>query len=127
MGCLGDQMPPDCKKFVDDFHGFIASMEKIMFGIPFHKIWRNKVWRDFLAYMDGFLTYTSSQVSQKIQEIEEHIGNHQKAELGMDFLTYMIHSGKMSVPEIAVNTMDLLSAGVDTVRQRVTDTCKSSA
>ncbi len=38
-----------------------------------------------------------------------------EAELGTDFLTYMIHSGKMGVHDIVVNAIDLLTAAVDTV------------
>ena len=36
--------------------------------------------------------------------------------VGDDFLSHMIYSGKMDVKEIAVNSIDLLAAGVDTVK-----------
>ena len=32
-----------------------------------------------------------------------------------DFLTFMLLSGKLSVKELTMNALDLLSAGIDTV------------
>lgn len=123
-------MPPECKKFVDDVHSFTATTGKILFGLPFHKIWRTKQWKELVNSLDGILTYTGHQVNQKIKKIEreekeeaDEAGENQ-AELEMDFLTNMIHSGKMSVNEIAVNAMDLLTAGVDTVSEVIYIQCE---
>ena len=35
--------------------------------------------------------------------------------VGVDFITYMIHAGKMDLETIVTNSFDLMSAGVDTV------------
>ena len=63
--------------------------------------------------------YANALVNEKIKEIEEagKLDESEKAdaELGMDFLTSMIHSGTMSVEELVANATDLLTAGVDTV------------
>ncbi len=110
-------MPQECKEFVDNVHEFTAVTAEMFFGIPFHKFWRNKKWNRLLKSLEGLFTYSKGHVDEKIREIEEGgvmDGDHQ-AELGMDFLSYMIHSGKMSVQDIAVNAIDLLTAGVDTV------------
>ena len=116
LGCLGDEMPPECKHFVDSIHTFFEATSKVLFGFPLHKLWRTKNWKTLVSSFDDVFTYASGQINEKIKEIEE-AGKSEKAdaELGMDFLTYMIHSGTMSVEEIAVNAIDLLSAGVDTV------------
>ena len=113
-------MPPDCQKFVDDIHRFTASSEKILFGIPFHRIWKTKQWKEFVSSFGDFLSYANEQVEQKLQEMEQQAQNNPdggdvQAELGMDFVTYMVHSGKMSVDEVVVHSMDLLIAAVDSV------------
>ena len=40
-----------------------------------------------------------------------------KPPVGVDFITYMIHAGKMDVKTIAVNAVDLMIAGADTVKE----------
>ena len=111
-------MPPDCRQFVDDFHKFTTVSEKILFGIPFHRIWRNKTWRDFIEGLGGFMSYAMLQVKQTMKEIEQQSGTGAKQpELGMNFLTYMICSGKMTEQELAVHAIDLLTAGVDSVSE----------
>ena len=113
-------MPPECKQFVDNIHSFMETTSKLFFSLPFHKIWRTKNWKALVNSFDDLYTYASGQVNEKIREIEEADKSGESetvdAELGMDFLTYMIHSGTMSVEELAVNAIDLLTAGVDTVR-----------
>lgn len=117
MGCLEDEMPPECKKFVDNLHSFLVTTNKMFFGLPLHKLWKTKNWKELVRSQKDMFDYTSSLVNQKIKEIEKDAGSSEEvqAELGTDFLTYMVHSGSLSVEEIAINSIDLLSAGVDTV------------
>lgn len=35
--------------------------------------------------------------------------------VGVDFVTFMMHAGKMDLDAIAANAVDLMAAGVDTV------------
>lgn len=111
-------MPPDCRQFVDDIHTFLGTTEKLLYGLPLHKIWRTGNWKKLIRSQKGILSYAGNLVNQKIREIakeDAESADNVQAELGTDFLTYMVHSGKMSVEEVAVNAMDLLNAGVDTV------------
>ena len=109
-------MPPECKKYVDSIHIFLETTAQLMFSLPFHKIWPTKNWKALINSFDYLYTYASGHVNEKIAELEK-VKESEKAdaELGMDFLTYMIHSGTMSVEELAVNAVDLIGAGVDTV------------
>ena len=121
MGCLSDQMPQDCRIFVDQLHEFTTATNKMFFSFPFHKLWRTKKWRSLVNSMNGIYNYCKGHVDKKIKEIEECSetsanGNGNQAELGMDFLTYMIYSGQLSVEDISVDAIDMLTAGVDTVR-----------
>lgn len=118
MGCLEKEMPPDCVKLVDHVQNFFNVTNRMFFGLPFHKIWRNKNWKELVRSLDFILSYASRLVEEKIEQIEQQSseqGESAHAELGEDFLTYMIHSGKMDIHEIAANAIDLLLAGIDTV------------
>ncbi len=116
LGCLGEEMPPDCKEFVDSVHIMMETTNKLLFGFPFHKIWRTKKWKALIDSSNTMLSHCSKLVDEKIDQIEKSSkAGETEAELGTDFLTHMIHSGKMGVDEIAVNAVDLLTAGVDTV------------
>lgn len=111
-------MPPECKQFVDDIHTFIQLTAEFFFGLPLHRIWKTRKWKRFIKCTSDILDYTSNLVGQKIQEIQQEersSGDEVRAELGTDFLTYMVHTGNMSVEGIAVNAIDLLNAGIDTV------------
>ncbi len=67
--------------------------------------------------MDFTYSFSSSLIQAKIEEIEKRAVENtvDDDDAGDDFLTHMVYSGKMDVKEIAVNAVDLLAAGVDTV------------
>jgi cytochrome P450 len=112
-------MPPECKKFVDSAKINLDATSKLIFSIPFHRLWRTKNWKRMVNALDYMWSFAGELVKEKILEIEEKnaaAGNTDiHAELGDDFITYMILSGKMGTEEIAVNAIDMLGAGVDTV------------
>lgn len=60
-------------------------------------------------------------ITQRLDEIEEkdkqllQQDTGDEAPVKVDFLTYILHSGKMSLDAITANIIDLLTAGVDTV------------
>ena len=122
LGCLEKVMPQECKGLVDDVHTMLVTTSKMMSGLPFHKLWKNKNWKTLVSSMDGMLSYAGGLVNEKVKRIElAEEGDGLETEEGMDFLTYMLHSssGKMTVEEIAVNAIDLIIAGVDTVSESV--------
>ena len=113
-------MPQECKDMVDNIHKFTVVSTEMFFGVPFHKLWRTKKWERLIESLGAIFDYTKGHIDQKIKEIQD--GNEEvdlQAELGMDFLTYMIHSGQLSIADIAMNAIDLLTAGVDTVSEMI--------
>ena len=113
-------MPPECKEFVESAKINLEATNKLLFGtLPLHRFWRTKTWRKMVNAQGTILSYASMLVEEKMKEIEEGIVGEEAGdvheELGDDFLTYMVHSGKMDLEEIAANAVDLLAAGVDTV------------
>ena len=54
---------------------------------------------ELLRSQKDVFSYASNLVDQKISEIEAESSVEVQAELGTDFLTYMIHSGSLNVGE----------------------------
>jgi len=113
-------MPPDCQEFIDHMQGFIDTTSKLLFGIPLHKYMRTSNWKKLVQQMDFTYSFSSSLIQAKIEEIEKKEAESREddnagEEAAEDFLTHMVYSGKMDINEIAVNAVDLLAAGVDTV------------
>ena len=122
LGCFEEVTPQECKDVVNDLHTMQVTTSKMINGIPFHKLWKNKNWKTLVSSVDGMLSYAGSLVNEKVKEIElAEEGDGLETEEGMDFLTYMLHSssGKMTVEDIAVNAIDLILGGVDTVSNKV--------
>ena len=46
-------------------------------------------------------------------------GDDDDPPVGVDFITFMIHAGKMDLDTISINAFDLIGAGVDTVRNAI--------
>ena len=60
-------------------------------------------------------------ISKRLDEIEEEDkqrlqqATEDEVPIKVDFLTYLVHLGKMSLDAITANVIDLMTAGVDTV------------
>ena len=52
---------------------------------------------------------------EEIKEKDDNLLTNDEVPEKVDFLTYMIHCGELSIEEISINAADLLGGGVDTV------------
>ena len=52
---------------------------------------------------------------EEIEEKDEELLTNDEVPEKVDFLTYMIHRGELSIEEISINASDLIGGGVDTV------------
>jgi len=127
MGCLKDTIPPDCQKFIDDVHGFLSTSNDLLMGIPFHYFFRTRKWDKLTQNFIGVYSHAMGLIKAKIEEIEKEAMNKVEEEedegTDLDFLTHMINSKKMKIEEVAVNAVDLLGAGVDTVSTKIQILC----
>ena len=57
-----------------------------------------------------------AQVTEEEKRLLEEGGDDDEPPAGVDFITFMMHAGKMDVDTIATNAVDLMAAGVDTVQ-----------
>ena len=115
LGCLEDPMPQNCREFVDNVRGFLDTTNKLFMGLPLHKIIKTQNWKNLIKHLGISFSIASGLIKSKIEEIEREAqtGEGEKKD---DFLSHMIYSGKMSVEEVIVNAIDLMKAGIDTVR-----------
>ena len=60
-----------------------------------------------------------AQVTEEERRLLEEGGEDDEPPVGVDFITFMMHAGKMDVNTIATNAVDLMAAGVDTVHVHV--------
>ena len=56
-----------------------------------------------------------AKVTEEEKRLLEEGEEDEEPPVGVDFITYMIHAGKMDLETIVTNSFDLMSAGVDTV------------
>ena len=119
MGCLDDHVPQDCKELIDSLQDMLNSIQRLMSGLPLHMVWSTKEWRFLKETMKHLYTLSLRHVKEKLEEIKEE--DQERALEGseapdkVDFLTYLVHSGKQSLEEAATNASDMMMGGVDAV------------
>ena len=121
MGCLNlGSIPEDCQEFIGHIREFNLATQDLMFGLPFHKFYPIKAWKRLVEAQSGGYKISMRHIEEKLKKVKEQ-DQQLTAEDGEpseneDFVTYMVHKGKMSLVELTVNAGDLLAGGVDTVR-----------
>ena len=119
MGCLDDNVPQDCKELIDSIQDMLSSTQRLMSGLPLHIVWPTKEWKYLKQTIKRLYELSLRHVKEKLEEIKEE--DQERALEGseapdkVDFLTYLVHSGKQSLEEAAANASDLMKGGVDTV------------
>ena len=123
MGCLDDNVPQDCKELIDSIQDMQNSTQRLMSGLPLHTVWPTKEWKYLKQTIKRLYELSLRHVKEKLEEIKEE--DQERALEGsevpdkVDFLTYLVHSGKQSLEEAAANASDLMMGGVDTVSHLV--------
>ena len=123
LGCLNDPVPPDCQEWIDVIQDAMASTQKLMMGPPIYKYIPTKAYRKMKESIRRLYQLAIKRVKQKMDEITEEDrrlaeageGEEGEAPAQVDFLTYLMHSGKMTTGEVATNCIDMMTGGVDTV------------
>ena len=119
LGCLDEQIPPDCQEFIDQIHKFFDASQNIFFGLPLYKLYATQDYKDLQESFTRIFDIAMSHVQERLDEIEKEealeSGDEDGPPVGVDFLTYMSKADKMPLEMITTNAIDLLAAGVDTV------------
>ena len=123
LGCLDDPVPPDCQEWIDVIQELMASTQKVIMELSLYKYIPTKAYRTMKESIRRVYQLAIERVKQRMDEITEEDrrlaeareGEEEEAPAQVDFLTYLMHSGKLSVEEVATNCIDMITGGVDTV------------
>ncbi len=114
--------PPESQEYITTVGRFFVSLTELLFSLPLYKIFPTRKWRNVVRDQTSLRDQSAKFIDEKLAEIAEDdrraleaVSGEEEAPEKVDFITYMIHSGKMSVEEVSANIMDVLSAGVETV------------
>ena len=119
---LEGNTPPECQEFIDQVGIFFESFMKFFVTVPTYLIYRNKLWRSTVNAQRAVKDLAMKFISARLDEIKEEDkqllqqATDDEAPVKVDFLTYLVHSGKMSLDAVTANVIDLMTAGVDTVQ-----------
>ena len=121
LSSSGD-VSPDSQEFITTVGKFFSDITDLIFSLPLYRIYPTKIWKSVVSTNIKMYKLATKFINEKLAEIEEEdrkaleaAGSEEEAPDKVDFLTYLVHSGKMSIDEVSANIVDLLSAGVETV------------
>ncbi len=124
LGALDKDVPEDCMKFYNSVSDMFEMTEKLLTSAPLHKIYPTKTYKKLKTAIKDMHDLSKKYIVEKLQEItEEDKRALEKAGAGeqapvpekVDFMTYIVHSGRMSLDKVALNTVDLLTGGAHPV------------
>ncbi|XP_078454419.1 sterol 26-hydroxylase, mitochondrial-like isoform X2 [Lampetra planeri] len=113
MGSLEDAVP----KETQDFIRAIESMMSTTVHVTVLPRWTRPLlpfWGRFVQAWDVIINTATRLINVKLAEVKDCISRGQ--EVRGEYLTHLLASGRLSLPEIYSNTTEVLLAGVDTVR-----------
>jgi len=109
----------DCKAFIDAVDRLFTSTFDLVLSAPFYLLWETKLWKEAVDSMASVNNLAMKFINERMQEITEEekraLEDSKEVPGEVDFLTYLMHSEKLSPEEFSANTVDLLMAGVETV------------
>ena len=120
---LDENIPPECQEFIDQVGNFFELTMKLFLSVPTYLIYRNKLWKATVDSQAAVKDLAMKFISKRLKEIKEEDkqllqqATEDEAPVKVDFLTYLVHSEKMSIDAITANVIDLMTAGVDTVNK----------
>ncbi|XP_071978424.1 sterol 26-hydroxylase, mitochondrial-like [Engystomops pustulosus] len=111
IGGMSKEIPPEAQKFIDSI-GFMLKNSAYVTYLP---VWTRKVlpyWKRYIQGWDNIFDFGKKLVDKKMSEIQSRLEKGQ--EVQGEYLTYLLSSGKLSLPEVYGSVCELLLAGVDT-------------
>ncbi|XP_040295327.1 sterol 26-hydroxylase, mitochondrial [Bufo bufo] len=111
IGCMSKRIPLETQKFIDSI-GFMLKNSVYVTYLP---PWTRKVlpyWKRYIEGWDNIYDFGKKLVDKKMSEIQARLESG--AEVQGEYLTHLLSSGNLSLPEVYGSVCELLLAGVDT-------------
>ena len=118
LGCLGAEVPEDCKEFIQAARAFEQSFQRAVFLPPFlYRWWPTKDYKIMKQATEVLTNFASKHMDRKMQKIKEMSSNadENKQPIKVDFLTSLLLSTKLSSWQMAGNVVDMLFGGLGPV------------
>ena len=119
---MDDPVPQECQELIDGLQELLDSTEKVIMGPPSYK--NSKAYEKMKKNHAKICNLGFKVVEKRVKEISKEDqrlaqageSGEEEGPINVDFLTYLIHSGKMSLGEVATNAIDMLIAAINQVR-----------
>lgn len=120
LNASGD-IPQDCKEFIEQVGNIFRSLPDLLFSLPLYRLYPTKEWKAVINAHTAVRKLATKFIEERMVEIGEDykrmLEKNEEIPDKVDFLTYILHApGKMTLNEVTGNVIDLLGAGVETVR-----------
>jgi cytochrome P450 len=115
FGVLRSNISEESANYIDGVHNLSKYGARVVIEPPFlRRFVKTKNWKKALKAQDETLMMGAKIIQAKMSEIDkmshEELENTDKH----DFLTFILTKGGLKMPTVVQNTVDLLSAGIDT-------------
>ncbi|XP_061410646.1 sterol 26-hydroxylase, mitochondrial-like [Lethenteron reissneri] len=111
MGSLEETVPKETQDFIRAIESLLSTTMYVL-ALP---RWTRPLlpfWGRFVQAWDVIINTATRLINVKLAEVKDCISRGQ--EVRGEYLTYLLASGRLSLPEIYSNTTEILLAGVDT-------------
>ena len=115
-----EPIEPKVEQFYQSITEILKATNELTTVPPF--LFKNvftKHWKELIKWSDIAYEFADDVIEEKRQQIEKKLSDGNditRSDDRIDFLSYVIATGKLSRSEANVAMMELLFAGVDTVR-----------
>lgn len=122
FGAFNDPPTPIAEEFYSNVCSMLNITGKLLLTPPYYKYIKTREWKDYCSYSDKLFEIGSSLIAEERDRllskdadvISKHKKNHRTED--MEFLPYILSRGELTDEEIAGSIIELMAAGVDTVR-----------
>ncbi|XP_030637706.1 sterol 26-hydroxylase, mitochondrial [Chanos chanos] len=111
LGCLQDEIPKDTQRFIAAVNDMLTLSEPVLF----FPCWTRGIlpfWSRFVRAWDDLYYVAKGLIDRKVQQLNEQV--HCEEAVQGTYLTYLLSSEKLSLPEVYISITELLLGGVDT-------------
>lgn len=116
MGCMEESIPEETQQFITAV-GEMFRLSTVVIIFP-RSIWPYlPFWKQFVAAWDHLFKVSEKLIHKKMEELQQSVELQQDIEGA--YLTHLLLSDKMTLPEVLGSITELLLAGVDTTSNTV--------
>ncbi|KAK3103504.1 hypothetical protein FSP39_019686 [Pinctada imbricata] len=114
FGCLNASPDSHVQKMIDSNNEIFVLSTKLMFSIPFHKIFNSPTWKKLLEAEDYFFGNGQKLVDETVAKIDRLQLSGQLNDDQYNFLCYLLSRKELSFKDVSIITLSLFGDGLNT-------------